>query len=399
MYTFDVTNYATRFAGKSSAIKRPREITYFSYDENHELKHDESSLRYYYTPESNADLNHGYNMFVKHDDSVDEHLDSLLDALVELEKKEGRCSTDGVHFVTWRGMMTKIMTVPYMEDGGQCKKLLRQIDSLKEVVAHASYRYIEENNLYKQSTRGFQDEKGARMSFWGYKFETLSTLSRPWGDATREEIEGRTNEIVSNKAQYCSIVQTGFGDSGLLIGGEVDAIWDCRPMNPSNPINYVELKTSRIVSTTNQQINFEKKLQRFWAQSFLLGVPKIIIGFRDDHGILKNVEIKETQGIPVEIRKAHVAQGLGPPPWNGNVAINFTTAFLEWLRGVLVNKEGLWRIRYQQRGDRIEVFQVQESGYAGVLTDRFLAWRSELRERLRTAPSAEADSETGEASM
>ncbi|KAK6350709.1 decapping endonuclease targeting mRNA [Orbilia javanica] len=372
MQTFDVTDYATRFAGKSSAIKRPREITYFSYDENHALKHDESSLRYYYTPDLNVDLGQGYNSFVKHDDSVDEHLDSLLDALVELERKEGRISTEGVHFVTWRGMMTKIMTVPYLEDGFEMN-----------AVFHEGTIFIEENNLYKQSTRGTQDERGARMSFWGYKFETLSTLSRPWGEATREEIENRTREIVNNKAQYCSIVQTGFGDSGIIIAGEVDAIWDCRPMNPANPINYVELKTSRQVSSTNQQINFEKKLQRFWAQSFLLGVPKIIIGFRDDYGILKNVEIKETQGIPTGIRKAHAAQGLGPPPWNGNVAINFTTAFLEWLKGVLAGKEGLWRIRYQQRGSRIEVFQVQESGSAGVLTDRFLEWRRELQQKLR----------------
>ncbi|KAK6362050.1 decapping endonuclease targeting mRNA [Orbilia blumenaviensis] len=263
-------------------------------------------------------------------------------------------------------------------------------------VFHEGTIYIEENNLYKQATRGFQDERGARMSFWGYKFETLSTLSRPWGEATREEIEGRRNEIVSNKAQYCSIVQTGFGDNGLIIAGEVDAIWDCRPMNPANPIHYVELKTSRQITSTNQQINFEKKLQRFWAQSFLLGVPKIIIGLRDDYGTLKNIEIKETQGIPVDIRKAHVAQGLGPPPWNGNVAINFTTAFLEWLKGILAGKEGVWRIKYQQRGGQIEVFQVEESGYAGVLTDRFLAWRSELKIKSRPASSHESGLETSE---
>ncbi|KAK6506943.1 decapping endonuclease targeting mRNA, variant 2 [Arthrobotrys musiformis] len=270
-------------------------------------------------------------------------------------------------------MMTKIMTVPYLEDGFEMN-----------AVYHDGTIFIEENNLYKQSTRGSQDERGARMSFWGYKFETLSTLSKPWDETTREEIEGRNGEVVNNKAQYCSIVQTSFGDSSLIIAGEVDAIWDCRPMNPANPINYVELKTSRQVTSTHQIVNFEKKLQRFWAQSYLLGVPKLIIGYRDDYGILKSVDIKETQAIPVEIRKAHVAQGLGPPPWNGNVAINFTTAFLEWLKEVLAGQEGVWRIRYQQRGARIEVFQLQESGTAGVLTDRFLAWRAELRERLRT---------------
>ncbi|KAF3925549.1 hypothetical protein ABW21_db0201655 [Orbilia brochopaga] len=362
MQSFSTANYATRFAGKSAMIKRPKEITYFSYDDNHELRHDDSSLRYYYTPDLQTDLAGGYSSFIKHDDSVDEHLDSLLEAIIELEKKEGKCATDGIHFVTWRGMVTKLMTVPYMEDG-----------------------YIEENNQYKQATRGFQDERGARMSYWGYKFETLSTLSKPWAEASREEIEGRDKEVVNNKAQYCSIVKTGFGSCSLIIAGEVDAIWDCKPMNPDNPINYVELKTSRAIQSQNQHFNFEKKLQRFWAQSFLLGVPKLIIGFRSDNGILTSVDIRDTQSIPSKMKKTHIAQGQGPPPWDGNVAINFTTAFLEWLKSVLAGQSGLWRIRYQQRGKEIEVFQVQESGYAGVLTDQFLAWRTELKDKVSQA--------------
>ncbi|KAK6349689.1 decapping endonuclease targeting mRNA [Orbilia brochopaga] len=377
MQSFSTADYATRFAGKSAMIKRPREITYFSYDDNHELRHDDSSLRYYYTPDLHTDLSGGYNSFIKHDDSVDEHLDSLLEAIIELEKKENKCVTEGVHFVTWRGMVTKLMTVPYMEDGFEMN-----------AVFHNGTIYIEENNQYKQATRGFQDERGARMSYWGYKFETLSTLSKPWAEASREEIENRDKEVVNNKAQYCSIVKTGFGSCSLIIAGEVDAIWDCKPMNTSNPINYVELKTSRAIQSQSQQFNFEKKLQRFWAQSFLLGVPKLIIGFRTDNGILTSVDIRDTQSIPSKMKKVHMAQGLGPPPWDGNVAINFTTAFLEWLKSVLAGQSGLWRIRYKQRGREIEVFQVQESGYAGVLTDRFLAWRTELQERVVSQAAA-----------
>lgn len=39
------------------------------------------------------------------DDSSDEHLDGLLEALVEAEKREGKKIEADV--VTWRGMMTK----------------------------------------------------------------------------------------------------------------------------------------------------------------------------------------------------------------------------------------------------------------------------------------------------
>lgn len=61
------------------------------------------------------------------------------------------------------------------------------------------------------------------MQFWGYKFETLATLPAPWGETSREYIEGREQEVVNNKAQYCSVVRTGLGKTVLCLGGEVDA--------------------------------------------------------------------------------------------------------------------------------------------------------------------------------
>lgn len=57
----------------------------------------------------------------------------------------------------------------------------------------------------------------------GYKFETLCLLPGTWEETPREYIENRENEIVSNHAQYCSIVKTGIGNAVLILGGEVDA--------------------------------------------------------------------------------------------------------------------------------------------------------------------------------
>lgn len=57
----------------------------------------------------------------------------------------------------------------------------------------------------------------------GYKFEVLSVLRQPWDATSREEIEGRQNEVVNNAAQYCSVVKTGIGNIRMILGGEVDA--------------------------------------------------------------------------------------------------------------------------------------------------------------------------------
>ncbi len=83
-----------------------KEFACFSYDDNHEFKLDGSSIRYYYTPRIGADLSKGFDTFRKLDDTVDEHLDSLLETIVAWEKDSGaKCEAD---VITWRGMMTKV---------------------------------------------------------------------------------------------------------------------------------------------------------------------------------------------------------------------------------------------------------------------------------------------------
>jgi RAT1-interacting protein len=113
-----------RWAGASAPIKRPREIACFSYDDAHEYHPDACSLKYYYTPRVGADLCGGFERFEKVNDSTDEHLDSLLRRLREVEQEEGRKTEADV--VTWRGMMTKLMSSPwsdrdgYVTCGGTC---------------------------------------------------------------------------------------------------------------------------------------------------------------------------------------------------------------------------------------------------------------------------------------
>ncbi|QSS50340.1 HLA class III protein Dom3z [Histoplasma capsulatum var. duboisii H88] len=208
------------------------------------------------------------------------------------------------------------------------------------------------------------------MAFWGYKFETLSLLDQPWDATPREKIEGREDQVVNNKAQYCSIVRTGIGGCKLVIGGEVDAVWDSKPDRKEDPINWVELKTSAEIRNDRDMFKYERKLLKFWAQSFLLGVPKIIVGFRDEHGILRRLEEMVTRDIPGLVAR----QGKGT--WDGNICINFTAKFLEWLKLVIKDEEGLWRICRQEKSPVIEVFKLEDSGHGGILSQAFVDWRS-----------------------
>ena len=100
-------------------------------------------------------------------------------------------------------------------------------------------------------------------------------------------------------------------------------VWDAKPLDPNSPINWVELKTSATPHSDRDILKYERKLLKFWIQSFLLGVPKIIVGFRSPDGVLESLEEMETAQIPGMVK----AKGKGS--WDGNVCINFTARWLE----------------------------------------------------------------------
>ena len=105
-------------------------------------------------------------------------------------------------------------------------------------------------------------------------------------------------------------------------------VWDSKPLNKTDPINWVELKTSATIENDRDAVKYERKLLKFWIQSFLLGVPKIIVGFRSKRGVLERIEELDTNSIPGTVKKNQGA-------WDGNVCINFTAGVLECKHPVL----------------------------------------------------------------
>jgi hypothetical protein len=124
---------------------------------------------------------------------------------------------------------------------------------------------------------------------------------------------------------------------GLMLIDQID--WDIKPEDKKVPINWVELKTSAEINNERDQIKFERKLLKFWIQSFLLGVPKIVVGFRTADGILQRLEELDTQSIPDMVKSR------GRNLWDGNTCINFAANFLECMFPQL--REGLVLISEQ----------------------------------------------------
>ncbi|KAB8349637.1 hypothetical protein FH972_023656 [Carpinus fangiana] len=315
----------------TARLKRPKEIACFSYDENHVYRADDSSIKYYYDPPLGASLSKGHpDKFVQLNDDEDEHLDGLLRTLTNLERgahagasahyrlaghpasdaapaaEHSETTSDSaaapgrrdVDLVAFRGMMTKLLTASYDRNAFRMNATCFQ-----------GTVFLEEDHGHKLAQRARQgkDRRERRgqpdmelMTYWGYKFEALALLPRHWAETSREFIESREEHVVNNAAQFCSVVETGAGGVSAIIAGEVDGVWDCRPVDPSDPVHWIELKTSAEIRNDRDRDRFEEKLLKFWAQSFLLGVPRIIVGFRtnDMEGKLVKVQQFETTELP-----------------------------------------------------------------------------------------------------
>ncbi|KAF2157992.1 RAI1-domain-containing protein [Myriangium duriaei CBS 260.36] len=368
------------FHGKRTNIKRPMEIAHFSYDENHQLHpFSDLSLRYYFPPFTPAhhvppppaiDLKTGFSQFRKQDETGDDHLDSLLGTIELLERRDGK-KLDA-SFITWRGMMTKFVTSLFdHEDEFEMLATLyqdtMQVEFIEEDHEAKLRRDARQSAQFRRPQNGLGPDM---MQYWGYKFEALALLNRPHTEVTRDEIENRTSAIVENSSQYCSIVRTGLGPNAIVVGGEVDGVIGYKPDNPMDPPRWIELKTARKPQSPKDFDIHSKKLLKFWAQSYLIGCPNIVIGYRDRDGMLYELENLETQKIPTMVQRMYQFK------WDANACLSAASALLEFLKAN-ITESGVWRISRAKGEPAIRLSKDESfgSGTGNIISSSFKSWR------------------------
>lgn len=182
------------------------------------------------------------------------------------------------------------------------------------------------------------------QSYFGYSFESYCTSSRP---DRRDEHEGTSHPYgwggdVDTNVQWCAVVKTKLGDQRLVIGGEVDC---ARGQFQGSTDSLVELKTSMTIRGPQDEVKFEKKLLKFYFQSFLLGVPEIVVGFRTPQGQLSTTQSFKTIQIPRLVRGK-------PHAWDPSICLDWGHRFLHFLRSTLTSHPGsssgrsVWRARF-----------------------------------------------------
>lgn len=395
---------------KTTALKQPRELFTYSRDiegNYHYENAEREAMSYYYLPDSyidyGIDLQLGYSKFKQIPEEANtKSFKYLLKAIQNYEIKQNKKITSDI--ITFRGIMTRIMNIPYnltdpldlyivVFDG----QIFIDFDNELEM-----NRKIEQEQRLKQTNTPEKYEYIKKCQYSGYKFETISTISKPWSEVSRSTIESRNKKVVNNYEQYLSVIRTGIGQVKLTLAGEIDCCWDYLPddgngngnkESTKNLNHYVELKTSRIIENNIQLINFEKKLFKTWCQCFLMGVGKIIYGFRDDNLFLKNVEIYNTEEIPILIKNNPLTD---PNPKTGESSkigkkINCTNALkwygavVEWLNDSIDknNENKSYRLKYDPVRKSFTLDETNDEinsklRNGDLLTNEFVEWRQSL---------------------
>uniref|UniRef100_A0AAV2KLK7 Decapping nuclease n=1 Tax=Knipowitschia caucasica TaxID=637954 RepID=A0AAV2KLK7_KNICA len=257
------------------------------------------------TENPSFDLKDGFSdRYVKRDESVDEKLDHILKWIISNRTD----FTLDVDFVTLRGHLTKLLTTPYEDKEGWMFAVtkFRGTIYIDKVETEAARR-----------DRDNRTERHSEMMYWGYKFEqymcadNIESLPDPSG-------------VVNTNEGYYTVVRTQIAEHKLLFSAEVD----CRVREPKDPPScYVELKTSAEIRTPLKRSD-KFKLLKWWAQSFMPGVPQVVAGFRDRDGIVVKVETFQTAEMSQLVEGENNC-------WKPTVCMNFCNDFLTFVKDVV----------------------------------------------------------------
>ncbi|KAI6025077.1 RAI1-domain-containing protein [Pisolithus microcarpus] len=343
---------------KAPSIQRPSQLLTFSYNSDHVLEFNDSALRYYVEPPRGADLGFHYEKSIMRP-AERGRLDALLAALSR-SKNAMRASNSlpsavnipDVNVICWRGIMTKILAAPYEETDGW---------ELNVMLINGTFYFEEHSSDAKLQEKNAMTPRNRLLTYYGYAFESYCTTSQPSGHRDvppdSQDVPGWGGDVNTN-VQWCSVVKTKLADRRVIMGGEVDCV---RGTYSGTTDNFVELKTSLSLRNSSDETRFEKKLLKFYLQSFLLGVPEIIVGFRTPSGRLTALQSFRTMEIPRLVRGK-------PGAWDPSICLEWGDRFLAFLQSTVQSSSGreVWRVSFKPRLG-ITVMMLDEAEVAEVV--------------------------------
>ncbi|AQZ16880.1 RAI1 (YGL246C) [Zygosaccharomyces parabailii] len=362
--------------GNVTALKQPKEITYYSRtDDDQFLVEDDVNLQYYYLPDADVekrlDLGSGIKKMKNTAANFKDQgtMEGLLKAIQNYEqRKKKKIKAD---IVTYRGIMRKMICAAFDNPSFNPVNL--------RIVSFDGQLFIKDVSIKEAAPAPGSSAQLAWYS--GYKFEALATLPRPLPLVSRSLLEKRPKKIVNTGEEYISVVRTGVGNVKVVLGAEVDCIFDFKEEGKDNLKHYAELKCTADVTSPSDARKFERKIFRAWLQCFLVGIPRIIYGFRDQSNVLKTVEEYSTTEVPVLLKSNNPVMNtacLDAIKWYGTLT--------DWLLNKIPRDDTIraYRLIYENNHLRLTEIQEADDEYNDlvegeqILSNEFKLWRRSL---------------------
>ena len=213
---------------------------------------------------------------------------------------------EAFHIVTWRGVMTRILCAPYASGKDEAWKIFGNYYKGVILLTEAKdTNVVYHGKLHRLAVYG------------GFKFEQLCMLP---ADANPDSLNLYRRGIVNNNSEFGIVFHSTLGPHKLLLGAEIDGL-------DEDGSTYLELKTSRLMPGGLQSLYKDRKLLKWWVQSFLAAVPNIAVGFRDNRGNLESIERISVADIPRKSRPF--------AEWDPQVVLCFGELVFTWLKQML----------------------------------------------------------------
>lgn len=289
----------------------PKIVGYYSLDKKRNFHPDLSQLRYFVRAGRNVNfnLNHGFEHFVdkapnfERDEKVD-HILKFIETHFERLASPDEEKVLPYDFICLRGVLKRLMMAQFVNDDFSVCAI-----SFKGSI----YMWTCE----KDEAR-YPDQK--KFTHWGCQFKNYMFGKTPNG-VSDFDIPANANE------EFCVMFLSRVNNASVLHGVKIDGVDSETIIEEENEalngVKLVEVKTCKVLNKRRNTAKFYgKKALTWFTQGFLVGMEDIYLGFRDDRGIIQEVEKTPIKSLPGR------AAGL----WNKNDGLKFMDGFLQFVK-------------------------------------------------------------------
>jgi len=351
---------------------------------------------------TDQDLNKGFQTLEHHVAKTQQFLDVLKQQYHQFDMKQS-----GIQFVTFRNNLNKIMAAPYFHSRPEYDAFAIDIVKMDGILY---LEIVDRETLLdnaKKDSNEDESKKDAMPEWWGRRFEQICTTVPKQSDSDKSESEEKQNDSDGYDArEFIILVQSQLNSHRILMAAEIDCI------NEQN--EYVEIKTNKYIlpkvnryqrrsfgqhvekasennvsggghygkqkSTgsefgaaraaryhpyeqkrgdksfggTAQPIIAWYKTLKIWIQSYLAGVNNVLIGFRDDKGMVVKVDTFKLEWFARKInyfdrkRQKRISKS--------NVCLNFTDRVLNFVKEHCKSEGTAYRLLFNAPWNELRLY-------------------------------------------